>query len=413
MHLKSALRTILFPTTPFALALAACAPAAVEEVEVAESYVVVWLYDEDMKDEDFLAVVDTDPQSATYTKIIKTYPTGARGGYSHHTNYTYPGHGRLFANGYYSGNTVVFDISDPLNATITGRFNVLPDPHYQEPHSFAALNNGNTLAAFQDSEDWKDGALVELDGAGQMVRFASAADESAGEVIHPYSLDINRAIDRVISGNGDIMRGGPSNHVVQIWSLTGLELLHTIKLEHGPLGNEANDPVEPRFINGGNSAMVVSDNCGLYLIDGIEGDSPTGSLVYTFEEIWCGVPAVIGNFWLQTVPRTHAVVVLDVSDPVEPVEVSRVTFADPEGYPHWISPSSDGKRVLLSTGGGFNNGRLILMNFDPETGALTLDETFRDEGSDLIGVDFGSHTSWPHGETGGAISHGAVFWKRQ
>ena len=302
-----------------------------------------------------------------------------------------------------------------VSKRVAGLSRARTQPSRRNPNviSTAALENGNTLGAFQDSRDGLDGALVEMDGTGQMVRFASAADDSADEVIHPYSLDVNEALDRIITGNGDIMRGGPSNHVVQLWSLSGLELLHTIKLENGPLGNEASDPVEPRFLNDGKSAMVVSDFCGLYLIDGIDGDNPTGSLVYQFEETWCGVPAVIGNFWLQTAEKAHAVVVLDVSAPKNPIEVSRVSFLDPEGGPHWISPSADGTRLLLSTGGGFNDGRLILMNFNPETGALSLDESFRDEGSGLIGVDFAGRTSWPHGETGGAISHGAVFWERK
>ncbi len=408
---RSTLRTLLFSSV--ALTFGACVPASVEEIAGSDSYVLVWLYDEDMKDEDFLAVVDVDPKSATYTKIVKTYPSGLRGVWAHHSNYTYPAHGRLFANGYYSGHTVVFDVSDPMNVSIVGQFNIQSDPFYKNPHSFAALENGNTLGAFQDSWDGKDGALIEMDGTGQMVRFASAADEHAGEVIHPYSLDVNEAMSQVITGNGDIMRGGPSNHVIQLWSLDTLERLHTVKLEHGPRGIEAQDPVEPRYINGGASAMVVTDRCGLYHLDGIYGEAPSSTLVYDFGEPTCGVPAVIGRYWLQTVTEQHTIVVLDVSDPENPIEVSRVTFLDPEGLPHWISPSPDGTRVLLSSVFGFLEGRLILMNFDPETGELTLDESFHDEGSDLIGVDFAGRTIWPHGETDGAISHGAVFWGRK
>ena len=77
-HFRSTLRTLLFISV--VLTFGACEPASVEVVAGSDSYVLVWLYDEDMKDEDFLAVVDVDPDSATYTKIIKTYPTGLRGG---------------------------------------------------------------------------------------------------------------------------------------------------------------------------------------------------------------------------------------------------------------------------------------------------------------------------------------------
>ncbi len=77
-HFRSTFRTLLLSLV--ALTFEACAPASVEEVADSDSYVLVWLYDEDMKDEDFLAVVDVDPNSTTYKKIVKTYPTGLRGG---------------------------------------------------------------------------------------------------------------------------------------------------------------------------------------------------------------------------------------------------------------------------------------------------------------------------------------------
>ena len=62
-----------------------------------DSYVVVWLYDEDFQDSDFLAVIDTDPASETYTEIVETIPTGMIGSTAHHTNYSYPESGRLFS----------------------------------------------------------------------------------------------------------------------------------------------------------------------------------------------------------------------------------------------------------------------------------------------------------------------------
>ncbi len=40
-----------------------------------------------------------------------------------------------------------------------------------------------------------------------------------------------------------------------------------------------------------------------------------------------------GQYWLQTVPQTHALVALDIADPEHPREVSNVTFCDDE-EPH-------------------------------------------------------------------------------
>jgi hypothetical protein len=49
-----------------------------------------------------------------------------------------------------------------------------------------------------------------------------------------------------------------------------------------------------------------------------------------------------------------------------------------------------------------------VLNFDLETGAIALDESFRDSGSDRPGVTF-QRDEWPHGRTGPAVPHGTVF----
>jgi len=62
---------------------------------------------------------------------------------------------------------------------------------------------------------------------------------------------------------------------------------------------------------------------------------------------------------------------------------------------------------LNSAGGGTGN-RLFIIDFDPASGALTLDERFRDAGAARPGVSL-SQKTWPHGFTGKAIPHGTVF----
>jgi hypothetical protein len=49
-----------------------------------------------------------------------------------------------------------------------------------------------------------------------------------------------------------------------------------------------------------------------------------------------------------------------------------------------------------------------MVNFKPETGALSLDERFRDAGSGEAGVSLDGKT-WPHGFQGDAYPHGVVF----
>ena len=70
-----------------------------------------------------------------------------------------------------------------------------------------------------------------------------------------------------------------------------------------------------------------------------------------FEGANCGVPLLAGgHFWLQPVPMAHALVSMDVSDPMHPREVSRVKL-DNDEWPHWISMDHTGRRVAMNSGG--------------------------------------------------------------
>ncbi len=52
--------------------------------------------------------------------------------------------------------------------------------------------------------------------------------------------------------------------------------------------------------------------------------------------------------------------------------------------------------------------RAIIVDFDRETGHLTLDDAFRGADQDLPGISF-EGPIWSHGATGAAVPHGAVF----
>jgi hypothetical protein len=120
----------------------------------------------------------------------------------------------------------------------------------------------------------------------------------------------------------------------------------------------------------------------------------------------CAVPVVAGKYYLITVPAWSAVVVLDVSDPSHPREVSRVTLG-PDDVPHWIGIEPNHRRVVI-TGYQAMKTRVLLATFNATTGALALDERFRAAGSAEVGIRMEGIT-WPHGGTGAGIPHGAVF----
>jgi hypothetical protein len=98
---------------------------------------------------------------------------------------------------------------------------------------------------------------------------------------------------------------------------------------------------------------------------------------------------------------------LDIADPEHPREVSSVVFGNDE-EPHWLAIDPSGRRLVLNSAGYTKSNRLFVINFDPATGALSIDDRFRDVGSTRPGIDLTGKT-WPHGFSGKPVPHGTVF----
>jgi hypothetical protein len=252
------------------------------------------------------------------------------------------------------------------------------------------------------------GALVELDAVGHMLRSSSAADPEKDPYIRPYSLAVVPTLDRVVTTSAD-MHMKFDSHVIQVWGLSDLSLIKTIVLPNGQRGTEGEGAAEPRVLGDGRTVLVSTFNCGLYLLTGLESKNPGVEYVYSFpfvEGRYCALPVVAGQYWVETVPAEHALLSLDVRNPRKPIAVSRVEL-DAGDQPHWISLEPNGVRIVI-TGYGTLESRVVIANVDRQTGKLSLDEGFREGGSQHYGIDF-NRERWPHGNTGRAIPHGAVF----
>jgi hypothetical protein len=165
-------------------------------------------------------------------------------------------------------------------------------------------------------------------------------------------------------------------------------------------------------LSDGRTVLVSTFNCALYLMAGLEGDTPSARLVSTFprrKDEYCAIPAIVGHHYLVTVPAYSAVVSLDISDPASPREVGRVTL-QPDDVPHWISVSPDRRRVVI-TGYGALEHRIVMARFDSTTGALSLDTRFRAQDDSMPGFLMRGKT-WPHGGSAPGVPHGAVFSRR-
>ncbi len=373
-------------------------------------YLFAWCGDDDRKASDFLAVIDADPASPRYGQVLATAPTGVAGSGPHHTEVEMPAGGLLMANGFAAGRTWIFDLRQPLQPRLAASFANLD--RYTHAHTFFRLPNGNVLATFQyqggHGPKAEGGGLVEIDSRGHLVRAGSAMDSApAGELIRPYSVELLPQFDRIVSTNTAMHEADGKSRTLQIWQYSKLRVLSTHVLPPGPRGDEQNYPGEPRLLEDGNSLLIHTFACGLYLMREVQSRQPSIRFVYGFPGKDCGVPLRIGRWWLQTVPETHSLTVLDISNPEHPREVSRVTF-DAGQKPHWAAADSSGMRIVVNSNENGSDHRLFIVDFDPTTGKATLDERFRDAGSDRPGVSMDGK-SWPHGFRGNAYAHGTVF----
>lgn len=406
------------PRCLFAFALVFCAVSISaqsqdQKATVAGHYMFAWAGDAAHKGTDFLAVIDADPSSPSYGHLVTTLATDQQTMRVHHTEYTMPASEMLFANDHDAGRTFIFDLRDPLHPKIVTSFTDMAG--YMHPHSYLRLPNGHVLATFQHAHHdasqeplGMTGGLVEIDDTGHVIRSASNADPAfAGALLTPYSLVVLPEIDRVVSTNSSMHLDEIFAGVTyQVWRLSDLKLLKTAYFDVGDNRYAQISPEEPRLAPDG-SIFVQTLGCGLERITGVNTDELKSQLVYTFPGNWCGVPTIVGHYLVQSAAATHGLIVLDIANPAKPVEVSRLKLTDTY-QPHWTGWDPKTQRAVVTS--SMTSGpveRLYLMKLDPATGALTIDEAFRDTDG-KPGFNF-ENRDWPHGWKGSGLPHGVVF----
>jgi hypothetical protein len=379
-----------------------------QQIKAPGHYLFAWTGDADHKGKDFLAVIDADPASTSYGKLVTTLATDQQSVRIHHTEYVMPVSGMLFANDHDAGRTFIFDVRDPLHPKTVTSFTDMGG--YMHPHSYVRLPNGNVLVTFQhvhhgenEGQMGGSGGLVEIDDQGRLVRSASSADPSfPGALLTPYSLAVLPELDRVVSTNSSMDEVNAFSGVTyQVWRLSDLKLLKTANLDVDKNLYGHVSPEEARV--GPDGAVYVQTlGCGIERISDVDKNQPASKLVYTFPGSYCGVPTIVGHYLVQSVPVMHGLIVLDLTNGNKPVEVSRLKLND-DYFSHWTGWDAKTGRLVVT---GVQS-RLFLVKLDQSTGALSMDTTFHDENG-KPGFDF-ANRKWPHGWQGTGQPHGVVF----
>lgn len=390
-------------------------------------YLLVWAGDERRASSDFMAVLDVRRSSPHYGQVVTTLPIHAIATMPHHTEYEFPSSGHLFANGWAAGHTFIIDATQAASPRVMTDFTTADG--YNFPHSFVRLPNGHVLATFQSHAAGyaPPGGLVELDENGKVIRSASAATpELQDEQVWPYSIAVVPQKDRIVlsmtpmgmpdwatppAGSWSKQRVDAvvTSHI-QIWRLSDLKLLHTLALPATGQGDQNQFPAEPRLLPDG-SVYVNTFNCGLYRVSDLGGAKPRVDLIRTFPGGTsmmdaCAVPVLAGKYWIQTVGAIPGLVALDISDPARPVEVSTLKLSPSFHMPHWLAADRNSDRLVLT---GDDQDWVLIVNLDPKTGKLSLDEDFHEPGATTPGVHL---TAAGAPKSGPARVHGSLFAPR-
>ena len=408
------LRNVMTALTAAGLALASVGAEA-----GSGQYLYVFSGDQAGKGNDFLAVIDADPDSPGYGKLLAGVATDQISIRPHHTEYEMPASGMLFANDHNANRSFIFDLRDPLHPKVATTFRDLGG--YAMPHSFLRLPNGHVLASFQQQRGAGDmagmhdmagmsgknltGGLVEIDDGGKVVRSVSNADPAHPDwPLLPYSLMPLPKIDRVLVTNSPMQ----DEHILQsvtyqLFRLSDLKLLGTYQFDPGPSLSAHLDPEEVRIGPDG-AAYVQTLSCGLQRVTGMDRAAPKAVMVHQFPGTFCGVPTIAGHYLVQSVESIGGYVVLDIADGARPVEVSRLVIA-PDYASHWTAWDPSSGRLVVTSGKA--GDRMYVLKLDMKMGRLTIDEGFRDaDGKPGLSM---AGRQWPHGWTGDGKPHGAVF----
>jgi hypothetical protein len=359
---------------------------------------------------DMMTVLNADPSSARYGAVLAAITVDSNGRMPHHTEFSMPGTGFLFANDYSGDKSFLFDLSERTSPRLAGRLASVPNG--RKLHSFARLTNGHVIATVQFGDSTIAGApggLAEFDGDGRLVRVGWSRDSAfPGARIRTYALAVVPGADRIVTTSSPMDEEITAN-VVQIWRLSDLSLLKTMEVP-AVAGDSAHVmPFEVRALPDG-SVFMNSYHCGFFHITGLAG-TPEIERVMVMSQanprnFGCSVPVIIGHYMVMPIAYAHRYATIDIADPTHPKEIASFP-TDTTFFPHWASVDPGSDRIVV-TDQGDGQSVVKIMHFDAVTGRLAWDTNFKDSGATSSGVSF-RRVSWPNGVIGMAMPHGAVF----
>jgi selenium-binding protein 1 len=348
-----------------------CLSPFVKRLDRPEKYLYVFCVDADAKDNDFVAVIDVNPDSDTYGTITYTLDLGSKGNETHHWGYT-DDRTRIWAGGLLSSRIWLIDVAtDPARPRIEKVLDDVPKvAGLTGPHTYYALP-GRMLLSFLGSADGSiPTGMAEFTNDGKFIR---RIDNPEGA---PYGYDVavKPDLNRMVTSSFTPMRNYQKPLAKMDLNDFGREMVVWDFKERKPLqvGKAGLAPLEVRWsLKPGNNYGFT--NCALdnslWLFRG--GSDGT----YAFKKVATtgAMPADLrqspdDRYLFVSCFGDNLLQQWDVSDPDAPKLVSTVA---PGVQPNMMHVTGDGKRMyvtnsLLSTLDHANRFWVRLVHVGPD-----------------------------------------------
>ncbi|MHC5536765.1 selenium-binding protein SBP56-related protein [Singulisphaera rosea] len=188
---------VLSLTPAFAMA-ETCLSPFVKRLDRAEKYLYVLCVDADAKDNDFVAVVDVNPDSPTYGSITTTVDLGSKGNETHHWGFT-DDRTRIWAGSLFSSRIWILDVAtDPAKPRVEKVLEQIPaETGLSGPHTYYALP-GRMLINFLGAADGGlPAGMAEFTNDGKFIRRL----DNPSEAPYGYDVAIKPGLNRMVSSS--------------------------------------------------------------------------------------------------------------------------------------------------------------------------------------------------------------------
>ncbi len=327
-----------------------CLSPFVKRLERQEKFLYVFCVDADARENDFVAVIDVDPDSSRYGTIRTTVDLGSKGNETHHWGYT-DDRTRIWAGGLFSSRIWILDVAtDPAKPRIETVLEKVPsETGLSGPHTYYALP-GRMLVNFLGAADGGlPAGMAEFTNDGRFIR---RIDNDASA---PYGYDvaIKPGMNRMVSSSFTPLRNYRKPLAQMDMKDFGSEMVVWDFKARKPLqvGKAGLAPLEVRWSlkpeNNYGFTNCALDN-SIWMFRGpSEGPGP-----YAFKKVATtgALPADLrqspdDRYLFVSCFGDNLIQQWDVSDPDAPKLFST---ASPGVQPNMMHTSSDGKRMYVT-----------------------------------------------------------------